>query len=594
VKTFVGLMLCALSCAVNHSSRAQSAGGAQRAWSSEDRDAAGYALAKAATDRTITINLSDSKMARFLKRHYEISGFTADRYPGLHKLMADQAGIHAAQGVAGARVRELSGDLVYEDLATLMLGLYPTSTTQTYTAYGVASMEAPQADPTRALQIAYASLCFYDLNNDPIGDCTPQSSFGSGQYFPISNSLSGAPAAFQGALSVTYYDVTNKRYVAQMSTLSADKIEYPSSQTITDPVILNKDNKPLAAALVCTSRTVNANANPGICDYGTYATNNVLVKMSGSVTYASTQAPKLDSAGHIVGTGSVALINTTQGGQCRLSASISGNKFFSQPQVTYTAATKTLAWNFASLDFGPATNLICGGNGANIQFSLLLQVTDTDGDPNPIVAAQYSKAGTTTPILAPGPNAGALLTPMLRLVAGCLHPDTEISLAGAATQPIAKFTGEGERIRAKDGAEGRVTGTVNGKDEWLFVIRAENGFEVKATAQHPFVAPDGTWKAAQDLRAGESVLTAQGAAKITEVRKIAYNGPVHNLVLAHPPEDFTLENETFYANGFLVGGHDAQQRLAATTKAAPPRVSALLPDDFKVDYESHLKAQAKQ
>lgn len=556
-----------------------------RGWSDADRTATAYALERAGKERTVTIDLSDPRMARFLKRHYEISGMTAARYPGLHKLMATHAKVHATQGVKGAKVTTVSDDLTYEDLATLMLALYPTGS-QTYAAAGVASMEAAAQDPTRNLQLSYTSLCFYDANNNPIGTCVTQSSFGAGQYFPVNNSLSAAPQSFSGVVTATYYDVTDQRYVAQMSKLAVDAIDYPSGQSITHPVIVHASNNSLGAALVCTSRAVNSNVNPGTCDYGTYQNNGVLVNMVGSVTYAANQTPKTDGGGHLVGTGSVALINTIQGGQCRLAPTISGTNFFTQPQVTYAAPTKTVSWNFNNLDFGQTTSLICGGNGTGIQFSLLLQVTDTT-DSDTIVASQLSTVGVTTPHFI-GANSGTLATPMLRLVAGCLHPDTVVTMAGdGAGRKISTLAGEGELLKAKDGGQVRVVGTVTGKDEWLYVVTAKNGLTVKATADHPFVGADGSWRAAADLKPGDRVLTAGGPVAIVSVRKIAYGGPVANLVLAHPQQSVTLQTETFYANGFLVGGYDAQQAVALARRKTPAFVRSRLPADFKVDYASH-------
>lgn len=557
-------------------------------WTDADRAAAAYTLARADKERTLTVDLSDPNMARFLKRHYEISGLTPARYPGLHRLMAMNAKVHATQGVKGAVVTAVSNDLTYEDLATLMLAIYPTGG-QAYAASGVASMEAAPQD-SRNLQIAYTSLCFYDANNNPIGTCATQNAFGAGQYFPLTNSLAAAPQVFSGVVAATYYDATNSRYVAQISKLVVDAIDYPSSQSIAGPVIVHSANNTLAAALVCTSRAVNSNANPagGICDYGTFQNTGVLVTMAGSVVYAANQTPQTDGSGHLVGTGSASLINTVQGGQCRLSPAMSGPNFFTQTGVTYATASKTLSWNFNNLDFGPTNALICGGDGTNIQFSLVLQVTDTT-DNDTIVASQLSAVGVTVPRFL-GPNAGALATPMLRLVAGCLHPDTVVTMAGdGGGRAISAITGEGELLKAKGGGQAQVIGTVNGKDDWLYVVTARNGMTVKATAAHPFVTADGGWKAAADLKRGDRVLTADGPAAIASVRKIAYGGPVTNLVLAHPAHSFTLETETFYANGFMVGGHDAQQAVALARRQAPAFVRSRLPAGFRADYASHLQ-----
>lgn len=563
-------------------------------WGDNDREATGHVLGQAANVQTLTLDLSDPKNAHFLKRHYEIAGMTADRYPGLHALMDEHKDVHAKQGVTLATEVKLSDNLVYTDLGTIMLTLYPTNTASNYAGSAAASMAAAADDPTRDLQISYTSLCFYDVNNNPIGTCATDSSFGSGQYFPVNHNVTTADQAFTGAFSATYYDTTNKRYVAQISTLTLDTIDYPQTQTISDPVIVHSTNDSLKTALVCTSRSVNANANPGTCDYGTYSSNNVLVTMEGSVTYKAGQTPKVDGNGHLVGTGSVSLINTVQGGNCRLAPTISGVNFFSQPQVTYNAALKTLAWNFDNLDFGSASALICGGDGTSVQYSLTLQVdNDADAD-NKIVASQLSQTNTVTPHFL-GPDAGALATPMLRLVAGCLHPDTLIAMAGeAGSQAISKFTGEGEKIISMGGIEEYVIGTVEGDEATMFTIAAGEALNVKASAMHPFIMADGSWRAAEDLKEGDRVLSSAGPVALTSVKEVKYGGPVYNLMLARTADALHPDTGSFYANGFLVGGHDAQQKLAAAKLADPGRVEPLVPDQFTVDYASHLEDHSKR
>lgn len=557
------------------------------AWPDLDRAATAKALATAASARTVTIDMTDQLMLHFLKRQYKLAGITASSYPGLYKLMDKQTRVPAKLRVKGPKVFALTDDLQYEDLATVVLGVYPTAPGN-YAANAVASMQAAQQG-VDTLQLSYASLCFYDSDTNPIGTCVRQTSFNSGQYFPVNNSIASPPEAFIVVFTATYYDTTTKRFIAQMSTLDAGTTEYPSQQSITHPVIVHPANNPLKAALVCTSRTVNANGNPGVCDYGDYANKNVLVQMNGSIVYGPSQTPQVDQNGKLVGSGTVSLINTISGGQCTLTAGISGNNFFSQPEVRYVAGTKTLTWDFSRLDFGAPNNLICGGDGTAIQFSLFLQTKETGANPNPIIAAQYSVPGTIVPTFA-GINAGALQTPMLRLVAGCLDPSTEVTLEDGVTIPIAKIQGEGEKLRSYDGNITQVAGTVKGTDGWLYEVRASNGMKIRATAQHPFVTADGDWRATAKLKVGQKLRTSSGIATITSIRKQSYRGSVINLLLAHAPNDVRLSNETFYANGFLVGGHDAQQEVAAST--ARTGMNKRIPPDFRIDYQSHLKSHA--
>lgn len=554
-------------------------------WSAEDRAATAHVLALAAGARTVTLDLSDPRTAHFWRRHSEISGFTRDRYPGFHGLMDRNIELHEVSGSQQPMTTEVTEDLLYQDLATLMLALYATESA-TYTGNAAASWADTSTDPDN-LQITYASLCFYDAANNPIGSCTSQSSFGSGQYFPLANALTTSQEIFTGAFSATYYDTAQKRYVPQISTLTLSATEYPQMQTITDPVIVHAENDSLKEALVCTSRTVNANANPGTCDYGNYGETGVLVDMGGSVSFQTSQDPQV-SGDDLVGTGSVSLINTVQGGQCTLSPTISGSSFFAQPEVTYDATTKTVVWDFTALDFGSATDLICGGDGTDIQFSLVLQVPDQANPGQVIVASQTSVPGTVVPTYR-GPNAGALATPMLALVAGCLHPDTRITLADGSTRAIGELRGEGEPVRSLGGVETFVVGTVDGEEETLYRVVAADGREVLASSEHPFVGADGGWIAAANLAPGTRVLTDQGAVEVRTVETVPYGGPVHNLLLDRSPDALHRDTETFYANGFLVGGHDAQQRLAQAQRAAPERVAPRVPPELAVDYASHLE-----
>lgn len=574
--------------------QAQSESANAPVWDEADRAAAAHVLAQAANGETVTLDHSDPENVRFLKRHYERAGLAADRYPGLHALIDAHQDIHTEQGVTYPETVQVSDDLVYTDIATQMLALYPTNTASNYQGSAAASMEAAADDPSRTLQIAYTSLCFYDLNNNPIGDCATTSSFGSGQYFPVNHAVTTADQAFTGAFSATFYDATNQRYISQISALTLDTIDYPQVQSISDPIIVHAQNDSLETALVCTSRSVNANANPGVCDYGTYSNTDVLVNMEGSITYKPAQTPKTDGAGDLVGTGSVSLINTVQGGNCRLAPSISGSNFFSQEQVAYNAATKTLSWNFDDLDFGGASDLICGGDGTSVQFALTLQVeNDADSD-NTIVASQLSQAGTTVPHFL-GPTAGSLATPMLRLVAGCLHPDTLIALAGGdGHRPISEFAGEGERVISMGGVEAHIVGTVEGDEATLYVIEAGEGLKIEASAMHPFVMADGSWRAAEDLQPGDRILSQDGPVSVSSAAEIEYDGPVYNLMLDRSAAALHPETGSFYANGFLVGGHDAQQKLAAAKQAAPARVQGLLPEGFETDYASHLEDRSNR
>ena len=279
-----------------------------------------------------------------------------------------------------------------------------------------------------------------------------------------------------------------------MVSRSLDEIDYPMSQSITNPVILHSGNP---ETVVCVTRGQGAAGNPGTCDYGTYQTTNIVIPVQGSEQFKPSQTPQT-SGNNLVGTGTVSIVNSSVGGQCRFSPSISGSAFFNQPEVTYTASSKTLNWNFPSLDFGSATSLICGNQGQGLTFNLQLTVNDAASG-NSIIASQISMAGVTSPHYD-GATTDVLAIPPLYMVNGCLAPDTKVTLAGGKTVTIDTITGVDEKVLSANGVANPVQATTRGTDAHLYVIVSANGRKIRATAQHPFVLKGGTLREAKALQ----------------------------------------------------------------------------------------------
>jgi len=554
---------------------------AAEAWGDADRAALAHLREVSAGKDTFVVDFRDKQLQRIYRRQAERAGLSQERYPGFAKLLDDIAARHVRGKVDQPKLDEVSDEIIHLNLATQLLAVYPATQagldpTIQYLASAVASLQT-SALPTFAA--TYASLCFYDQQNNPIGTCQVLTSFSNEAYIPVDNSLSTSLTAFTTVFQATYYDSSNHTSYPTMVTRSLDEIDEPLAQTIADPVILHQGNP---ETLVCVTRGQGAAANPGTCDYGTYQQTDIVIPVVGSETFAPSQNPQTNEQGQLVGVGTLSIVNQTAGGQCRFSPSISGSEFFAQPQVAYDASIKKLTWNFPSLDFGTAGGLICGNQGDGLTFSLQLSVNDSTTG-NTISASQISQSGVTAPHYD-GASKIVLLIPPLYAVNGCLAPDTKIAMADGTTVAIDTITGVDEQVLSAGGVKNAVQGVTRGTDATLYLIEAANDHKIRATAEHPFVLEGGEVRAAKALKAGDSVLTAKGPSALVSVKKTKYGGEIFNLVLAGTG-DF---NHTFYADGFLVGDNVMQAELMARERARPEVARADIPKQYRIDYDSAL------
>ena len=121
------------------------------------------------------------------RRQAARAGLTPQRYPGFYKMLDDISARDARGDVAMPVQEDVTNDVIHLNLATQLLALYPTQAgnpgaTIPYNASALASLQISNL-PT--FSVTYASLCFYDQNNNPIGTCQVQNSFTNDAYIPV-------------------------------------------------------------------------------------------------------------------------------------------------------------------------------------------------------------------------------------------------------------------------------------------------------------------------------------------------------------------------------------------------------------------------
>jgi len=137
----------------------------------------------------------------------------------------------------------------------------------------------------------------------------------------------------------------------------------------------------------------------------------------------------------------------------------------------------------------------------------------------------------------------------------CFTAKTSITLANGQTARIENLKA-GDNVLSFDSdlnvEKTEVAKLIKSQREGYFVISAENGQRVEATAEHPFLTWNRKFKKVEDLKVGDAVFILKGRklvlSKITE--KVEVNRPVtvYNLQVASPntffAEDFAVHNKT--------------------------------------------------
>lgn len=146
------------------------------------------------------------------------------------------------------------------------------------------------------------------------------------------------------------------------------------------------------------------------------------------------------------------------------------------------------------------------------------------------------------------------LVKQIQIKFGCLAKDTKIRMKDGSEKEICSIR-EDELVLTESGGGAKVTKVYHGPEEELVYVQTMAGKEIMMTESHPvLVKRNGSRQAirAGELNGEDIFLTKDGEETLRYIYMKPYQDEVYNLELEG--------GETMYANGFLVGDFEMQNR----------------------------------
>ncbi|HWA90317.1 MAG TPA: Hint domain-containing protein [Rhizomicrobium sp.] len=172
----------------------------------------------------------------------------------------------------------------------------------------------------------------------------------------------------------------------------------------------------------------------------------------------------------------------------------------------------------------------------------------------------------------------------IQFVWHCLAEGTLITMADGSTPRIEELKG-GERVRVDNkGGEREIDATFAGPHYGPAIyLKLSDGKELTLSQGHIVILADGKQVMAEELHPGDSIVVLGGTAKVESASRGLYRGALFNLSLLGPPPT------TMFANGILVGDQQMQSTIRRQRKTHPDTVRRAIDPLFLADYESHLQ-----
>ena len=162
--------------------------------------------------------------------------------------------------------------------------------------------------------------------------------------------------------------------------------------------------------------------------------------------------------------------------------------------------------------------------------------------------------------------------PKVHLYWGCLAEGTPVELAGGGSCPVEQLI-PGTLV-ATPGGSAKVKCLVPGTEQNIYVLRLENGMEVRATRNHPFGGTKG-FVATIDLDSSTVLDTRTGPSAVVYCYPETWNRPVYGVELE--------EGDRFFAAGVVSGTNRAMGLLG--DRWADERVHVQVSDEVARERE---------
>jgi len=190
----------------------------------------------------------------------------------------------------------------------------------------------------------------------------------------------------------------------------------------------------------------------------------------------------------------------------------------------------------------------------------------------------------------------APLKPMC-IVYGCLGENTKILMQDGNEKIITDISA-GEYIQTRNGHALRIDAVTTGHERhYVEITLRDNSNKIKnitASLGHPFITSAGIVMA-QELNHDSRVITLDGEAEIVSLVQKEGDIKVYNLQLPidTPVDRLPYDNNTFYANGILVGDNLMQRVCEDEYHRRPVNILSKLPQEWHQDYQNHLNLAGK-
>lgn len=178
----------------------------------------------------------------------------------------------------------------------------------------------------------------------------------------------------------------------------------------------------------------------------------------------------------------------------------------------------------------------------------------------------------------------------IQFVYHCLAEGTGVTMGDGSTRPIETLVTD-DVVRTGDG-EARVTSTwVAHHRGPVVVLATDGGHDLVMSHNHVVMTTEGPLQAGE-LREGGSVLTQDGAARITAARQEEFDGLLCNVSVSEPNQPADPARNTLFANGVQVCDFEVQTQYGHARRTDPGVVRAAIDPVFLPDYENWLAEQA--
>ncbi|GIQ68061.1 hypothetical protein DUZ99_14620 [Xylanibacillus composti] len=527
--------------------------------------------AQRSADGALALNMANDEDYRLVKSHYDFLGITPQRYPqlSLQLQMAREAGVRGKdlavkydQGTDGFTDANLINNLAID-----LMGRAVAQGLSTYIggAYSV-----------------ILTLQLFDKDNQDLLASENIHVMGEGEFTPIqAKSDKGAPERMQAALFVAYTKTVNSPTEHLVVTREIDKGPVADPE-ITQPVPKDPNAKVITIGL---SRGVGNRDN---VDYWfnqqLWDDKTVMVPLAGKVTFQSPIIQPLVPKQNIYINLAVAMAT----GGLKVDPEDVENQVY--PYFTVDPSDPcTLLFNKPAPTDPKSTD-----NGNPIVFGKAPWSTDTIVYFYCNISIKTQNSGTffvnaniqSSDFPDWDPLDGTLYIRPFNFTWHCLAKGSRITLADGREAAIEELSGGEEVLVSANGDKLAVGATYVGKhDGPAYKLVTENGEELTLSDCHVVGTPDG-FKLAMELKAGDQVMTREGAARLASVEEVDYDGYMINLELAAPEE---YGDTTMFANGIWVGDKAMQSRYFRTHYRSHELVLHRLPQDFHKDFESLLE-----